>query len=236
MRCTFFNMSAATIVSKWRGDSEKIIKVLFDLARYYQPSVIFLDEIDSIMSKRGSSQDEHEGSRRMKTELLIQLDGLSKKDNERVFLLAASNLPWDLDGALLRRLEKRVIVNLPDEKSRIIMLKKFITGDKQKDLDYDNFAKSLDGYSGSDIRLVCKEALMKGVRRAIEQIERDSTLKPNSKSNTVHSITPNLNNNNTNRIELITNEDFSEAMQKTRPASFYKSEQYETWMDKFGSF
>jgi katanin p60 ATPase-containing subunit A1 len=222
-------MSAATIVSKWRGDSEKIIKVLFDLARYYQPSVIFLDELDSIMSKRGSSQDEHEGSRRMKTELLIQLDGLSKKDNERVFLLAASNLPWDLDGALLRRLEKRVIVNLPDQNSRQVMLRKFIANDKQKDLDYEYFAKSLEGYSGSDIRLVCKEALMRGVRRAIEFLETQTKIQTKINSNNVLPI-------NTNKIELITSEDFTEAALKTRPASFYKSEQYESWMDKFGSF
>ena len=84
---------------------------MFELAKFYEPSTIFLDEIDAIMNQRGDG--EHEGSRRMKTELLIQLDGLTK-NKQRVFLLAASNLPWDLDFALLRRLEKRVLLTFID--------------------------------------------------------------------------------------------------------------------------
>jgi len=84
-----------------------------------------VDEIDSIMSAR-SGAGEHEASRRMKTELLIQLDGLIKNSEERVFLLAASNLPWELDMALLRRLEKRILVRLPEVQAREGMIRSHI--------------------------------------------------------------------------------------------------------------
>jgi len=133
-RTTFFNISASTIVSKWRGDSEKLIRLLFELARYHAPSTIFVDEIDSIMGSRGGG--EHEASRRMKTELLIQLDGLIKASGERVFLLAASNLPWDLDMALLRRLEKRILVTLPNEEARTGMIKRNFESIACDDLNY----------------------------------------------------------------------------------------------------
>ena len=142
-RTTFFNISASTIVSKWRGDSEKLIKVLFDLARYHQPSTIFVDEIDSILSSRGSG--EHEASRRMKTELLIQLDGLIRSSGDRVFLLAASNLPWELDMALLRRLEKRILVELPTPEARANMMIANIPPKMcESQLDYQPFASQLE--------------------------------------------------------------------------------------------
>lgn len=143
-RTTFFNISASTIVSKWRGDSEKLVRLLFEIARYHQPSTIFFDEIDSILSSR-TSTGEHEASRRMKTELLIQLDGLIKSNNERVFLLAASNLPWELDAALLRRLEKRILVTLPSLEAREDMVRKLLPPEKAvQDLDYSTFANKLD--------------------------------------------------------------------------------------------
>jgi katanin p60 ATPase-containing subunit A1 len=164
---TFFNISASSIVSKFRGDSEKLVRVLFELARYHAPSTIFIDEIDSIMGRRDAA-GEHEGSRRMKTELLIQMDGLSKS-NDLVFVLAASNMPWDLDIALLRRLEKRILVPLPNERARKTMIVGHLTeGERASGLDYNDLARKTDGYSGSDIALLCKEAAMRPVRRLMK--------------------------------------------------------------------
>merc|ERR1712050_125397 len=154
---TFFNISASTVVSKWRGDSEKLVRVLFDLARHHQPSTIFIDELDSLMSARGGGDGEHEGSRRMKTELLIQLDGILRDTQDQVFLLAASNLPWDLDRAMLRRLEKRVLVNLPSADAREAMIRSNLPESMADGLDYEKLASMTDEWSGPDIRLLCKE-------------------------------------------------------------------------------
>ncbi|KAF4746387.1 Katanin p60 ATPase-containing subunit A-like 2 [Perkinsus olseni] len=166
---TFFNVSASTVVSKWRGDSEKLIRCLFELAIAQQPSTLFIDEIDSLMSQRGGGDFEHEGSRRLKTELLIQMDGLTKRSCEKcqVFVLAASNLPWDLDQAMLRRLEKRILVDSPDGPSRFIMAKTFI-GEYACEAAIEGIAETVasktSGWSGDDIRLLCKEAAMRPLR------------------------------------------------------------------------
>ena len=129
-----------------------MVRVLFDLARWHAPSTVFFDEIDSIMAQRGGqggTGNEHEGSRRMKTEVLIQMDGLSNKNSsDMVLVLAASNLPWELDVALLRRLEKRVLVPLPDQEARRQMVSSFLAGRIGEDCQLDRLRVRNGGLLG----------------------------------------------------------------------------------------
>lgn len=181
----FFNISASSIVSKFRGDSEKLIRMLFDLARHYAPSTIFFDEIDALMSHRGgmnggsaSGNEEHESSRRIKTELLVQMDGLLA-NNTDVFVLAASNLPWDLDTAFLRRMEKRVMIPMPTKEGRKEMIKSHLSDFSpslfKKDELLNRCAEQTEGYSGSDIKNLCKEMSMRPLRRMLTQLEQTPT-------------------------------------------------------------
>lgn len=180
------------------------------------------------MSSR-TSTGEHEASRRMKTELLIQLDGLIKSSNERVFLLAASNLPWELDMALLRRLEKRILVHLPSLEAREDMIRKLIPENKLESLQYLEFAQRLEGYSGSDIRLVCKEAAMKPLRRMMKDIE--SVTNFDNINWSVQADPKTL-----PQLGPITNEDFANAIATTKAAAQAVAfEKYNKWMTEFGS-
>lgn len=237
-RTTFFNISASTIVSKWRGDSEKLIRVLFELARYHAPSTIFLDELDSIMGQRGGEAGgEHEASRRMKTEILIQMDGLSKT-NDLVFVLAASNLPWELDSAMLRRLEKRVYVPLPGPSARELMMRKLLPADKSDGLRYPDFAAALDGYSGSDLTLLCKEACMRTVRRLMDKLELLESAGVGAGAGGRGARTAaaaSVVGSDVVRLDPITNEDVLAAIAVTKPSARTTVGKYEAWQGEFGS-
>jgi vacuolar protein-sorting-associated protein 4 len=102
------------------GESERLVKSLFELARNTKPSVIFIDEIDSLMSSR--SEGENDATRRIKTEFLVQMQGVGK-DDEGILVLGATNIPWDLDPAVRRRFQKKIYISLPDEQARLVMLK-----------------------------------------------------------------------------------------------------------------
>ncbi|XP_045156219.1 katanin p60 ATPase-containing subunit A-like 2 isoform X11 [Mercenaria mercenaria] len=224
---TFFNISASSIVSKWRGDSEKLVRVLFEMARFHAPSTIFLDELEAIMSQRGSQGGgEHEGSRRMKTELLVQMDGLAKTD-DLVFLLAASNIPWELDHAMLRRLEKRILVDLPTFDARKAMFKHHLPRivnpsegglELLSDLDYDLLALKTEGYSGSDIQLVCKEAAMRPVRKIFDALENHSEGKD------LHI-----------RLDTIVTTDVLKALERTKPSGKAMKDKYAAWQRDYES-
>jgi len=172
---TFFNISASSVVSKWRGDSEKLIRVLFELARHHAPSTVFLDELDSVMMSRDGG-GEHEASRRMKTELLIQMDGLAKSES-MVFVLGASNVPWDLDHAALRRFEKRILVAMPDAQARAqifsLQMQQMPGG---CEVSSEQLAAQTEGFSGSDVVLLAKEAAMRPLRRLMLRIEQNAVL------------------------------------------------------------
>ncbi|XP_076435516.1 uncharacterized protein LOC143275353 [Babylonia areolata] len=164
--CTFYSVSSADLVSSWVGESEKLIKELFTHAtNQLGRSVIFIDEIDSICRQRCRREDEH--TRRVKTELLKQMEGADNSaSSERIFLMCATNCPWDLDSAFLRRFQKRIYVPLPDRESRIQLMQQH-AGSTCVDLDcpdWEQLADCTEGYSGSDLATMTLGALFQPVR------------------------------------------------------------------------
>lgn len=142
-RSTFFAISASSLTSKWLGESEKLVRALFSLAKALAPSIIFVDEIDSLLSSRGGSS-EHESTRRIKTEFLIQWSDLQRAaagkqqsdkekqegDASRVLVLAATNMPWAIDEAARRRFVRRQYIPLPEAHVRESQLRTLLSHQK----------------------------------------------------------------------------------------------------------
>lgn len=140
------------------------MKNLFELARQHKPSIIFIDEIDSLCSSR--SDNESESARRIKTEFLVQMQGVGN-DMDGILVLGATNIPWVLDSAIRRRFEKRIFIPLPEEHARLVMFKLHLgnTPHQVSDDDLKELAKRTDGYSGADISIVVRDSLMEPVRK-----------------------------------------------------------------------
>lgn len=161
---TFLSVSSSDLMSKWLGESEKLVKNLFDLARDNKPAIIFIDEVDSLCGSR--SENESESARRVKTEFLVQMQGVGK-DNDGILVLGATNIPWTLDAAIRRRFEKRIYIPLPDAAACGVMFKLHMGNTKTdiSDKDYRMLGSRSDGYSGADISIVVRDALMSPIRK-----------------------------------------------------------------------
>jgi len=163
---TFFSVSSADLISKWQGESERLVRNLFEMARESEGgrAIIFIDEVDSLCGSR--SEGESDSARRVKTEFLVQMDGVGA-DVGQVLVLGATNVPWELDAAIRRRFEKRVYIPLPEPEARAFMCRLHM-GDTPNNLQEHHFEQLGDitvGASGSDIKVLVKEALMEPLRR-----------------------------------------------------------------------
>jgi SpoVK/Ycf46/Vps4 family AAA+-type ATPase len=163
-----FVCTASTMTSKWMGEAEKLVRTLFDVARKCAPSIIFIDEMDSLLSAR-KSDGEHEASRRLKTEFMVQMDGITKDgvNGKNVLVLACTNCPWDVDSAVMRRFPRRIMVPLPDLEAREALIKHLLKKAGKHNLNkkqVDAIVKQTEGFSCSDITSIASEASFEPLR------------------------------------------------------------------------
>ncbi|WMV17658.1 hypothetical protein MTR67_011043 [Solanum verrucosum] len=217
-KATFFYISASSLTSKWIGEGEKLVRALFGVASCRQPAVIFVDEIDSLLSQR-KSEGEHESSRRLKTQFLIEMEGFDNV-SEQILLIGATNRPQELDEAARRRLTKRLYVPLPSSEARAWIAKSLLEKDglfKLSDDDIVSICKFTEGYSGSDMKNLVKDASMGPLREALRHGVEITKLKKED-------------------MRPVTLQDFESALQEVRPSvSLNELGAYEDWNKQFGS-
>ncbi|CAL1535521.1 unnamed protein product [Lymnaea stagnalis] len=215
-KSTFFSISASSLTSKWVGEGEKMVRALFAVARCHQPAVVFIDEIDSLLSQRSDS--EHESSRRIKTEFLVQLDGASTQSEDRLLVIGATNRPHEIDEAARRRFVKRLLIPLPEPVARRQIVTNLMAQQKNSlsETDIEAIVKQTDGYSGADMTNLCREAALGPIRSIpFEEMEI---------------ITP-------DQVRPIMYEDFEAALCQVRASVSSKDLQlYTEWNKTYGSF
>ncbi|KAM5581991.1 ATPase family AAA domain-containing protein FIGL1 [Rosa sericea] len=217
-KATFFYISASSLTSKWIGEGEKLVRALFGVASCRQPAVIFVDEIDSLLSQR-KSEGEHESSRRLKTQFLIEMEGFDS-GSEQILLIGATNRPQELDEAARRRLTKRLYIPLPSSEARAWIVENLLEKDglfKLSREDIDNICKLTEGYSGSDMKNLVKDACMGPLREALRQGIEITKLKKED-------------------MRPVTFQDFESALHEVRPSvSLNELGTYDDWNKQFGS-
>nr|XP_043617671.1 outer mitochondrial transmembrane helix translocase [Erigeron canadensis] len=163
----FINVRISDLMSKWFGDAQKLVAAVFSLAHKLQPAIIFIDEVDSFLGQRRTT--DHEALTNMKTEFMALWDGFTTDQNARVMVLAATNRPSELDEAILRRLPQAFEIGIPDRRERAAILKVILKGERVEDnIDLDPIAAMCEGYTGSDLLELCKQAAYFPIRDLLE--------------------------------------------------------------------
>jgi SpoVK/Ycf46/Vps4 family AAA+-type ATPase len=182
IEASFYYVDAAAIMSKWLGESEKNIASLFSSAREAckeenRPAIIFIDEVDSLT---GIRQVEVGGEARARNQLLKEMDGLTEKGRaEHLCVLAATNKPWDLDTAFIRRFTKRIYISLPNRSARTAMFRQYLSQlNVEEAVSPQELADMTPNYSGSDIHDICMEAQLKVNRELFESGRADPGTRP----------------------------------------------------------
>ncbi|EDW03493.1 GH10474 [Drosophila grimshawi] len=163
-KATFFSINPSSLTSKWIGEGEKLVKTLFAVAAAHQPAIIFMDEVDSLLSQR--SDTEHESSRRLKNEFFIQLDGAATNEDDHVIIIGATNRPQELDEAVRRRFVRRIYVPLPVAQAREHIIQKLLkqVHHNLDDAQIQGLGELTEGYSGADMDSLCRYAAMQPLR------------------------------------------------------------------------
>uniref|UniRef100_A0A0D9YY86 AAA+ ATPase domain-containing protein n=1 Tax=Oryza glumipatula TaxID=40148 RepID=A0A0D9YY86_9ORYZ len=176
----FISITGSTLTSKWFGDAEKLTKALFSFASRLAPVIIFVDEVDSLLGARGGAF-EHEATRRMRNEFMAAWDGLRSKESQRILILGATNRPFDLDDAVIRRLPRRIYVDLPDAQNRMKILKILLAKENlESDFRFDELANSTEGYSGSDLKNLCIASAYRPVHELLEEEKKGGPCSQNT--------------------------------------------------------
>lgn len=181
----FLALSPSSLLSKWLGDTEQLARAVFSLARRVQPTIVFIDEIDGLFRERSSS--EHEAHKNLKAEFMQLWDGLTTDDRyNQVVVLGATNRPYDVDPAILRRLPRSFEVALPSVNERVDILRKVLTGvELESGFDFSAVAAATNGYSGSDLKELCRAAMMHPLREGVRgAVKNRSSLGSSSSRNT----------------------------------------------------
>ncbi|KAG6814322.1 hypothetical protein H0H92_013447 [Tricholoma furcatifolium] len=169
--CRMLMVSPSDVMDMYVGEGEKLVKALFSLARRLSPCVVFLDEIDALFGARMSARESggafaHRG---VITEFMQEMDGLKSSKEDNVIIIGATNRPFDLDDAVLRRLPRRLLVDLPGEKERQEILKILLRDETlASDVDISSLAKKTESFSGSDLKHLCVSAALDAVKENVK--------------------------------------------------------------------